>query len=285
MKLSSTFALLSAAALLWSGGARGQTPAVVKETSAGLAGFEIYRPADLGGRRGPAPVVVWGNGACSLNHTPWLPIIERLAGEGYVVLATGQALPSRAPPAPSDPRYTDRDIERAVEWAVRENGVAASPYAGRLDLGRIAATGNSCGGITSLAVASRNSHVKSVFVLTGSSAGPGTSREAVAAVVGKITAPVMYVVGGKEDIARVPASLDYELLPAGVPSLIVARSAGDHVFISGNPEIVGQAAEMVSNWLKATLQGDKAAMQTLKTRICSTCSPDLWSVEKSKNLD
>ena len=45
--------------------------------------------------------------------------------------------------------------------------MASSPYKDKLDIDKISAGGNSCGGITSLGRASMDPRVKSIFVLSG----------------------------------------------------------------------------------------------------------------------
>ncbi len=120
--------------------AHNRTSLVVSDTSSTLKDFTIYRPADLGLQDSPSPVIVWGNGGCSLNHSRWLPIIRRLTSEGYVVIATGEALgrARQSSPAETSRRYTDKDLERAVDWVEEANGAKDTVYFGQLDLTRIA---------------------------------------------------------------------------------------------------------------------------------------------------
>lgn len=257
---------------------------VVAETDEALPGFTIYRPTGIDD--GPAPVVIWGNGACAMNHTPWMPIIERLAADGYVVIATGDAAGSWVSGQPGDerPRYTDEDLERAVDWAIAAGADEQSRYAGQLDADRIALAGNSCGGITSTALASRDDRIASIFILSGGSIGPMASLEDKAAIMGTITAPLMYVVGGEEDFARAPASQDFSLIPEGVPMLVVGRFAGDHGFVSITPSVVQTVSEMAESWFDGTLRGDQHAIERLHEEICSTCASDVWSVVETKHL-
>lgn len=274
-------ALLSAVAA-----AAGQSTIVVTDTSPALADFTIYRPVDMGVRSEPTPVIVWGNGGCSLNQSRWLPIISRLARAGYLVLAAGapDGPPDRTTPPEQRRRYTDEDLKRAVDWAFAANESGDTTYVGQLDTDRIALAGNSCGGITSTALASRDDRIRSIFILSGGSIGPMAKREEKAAIMNTVKAPLMYVVGGKEDFAHDPASVDYELIPSGVGMLIVARYAGDHGFVSVTPQVVTNAAEMAVNWFAGTLLGNKAALRELTTTICDTCEPGVWRVQKHKNL-
>ena len=68
--------------------------------------------------------------------------------------------------------------------------------------------------------------MKSVYILSGSSLGPNTTKEAAGALMSKVSAPVLFIVGGEEDIARKPSNLDYSLLRNGIAAMVVSRSAG-----------------------------------------------------------
>jgi predicted alpha/beta-hydrolase family hydrolase len=259
--------------------ASGATAPIAKETSASLPGYNIYRPSDI--KKGALlPIIAWANGGCVRRDATWTTILERWASEGFFVVAV-TSLPNADPGAPG--RFTVEEQAAAIEWAIRENGASNSPYANRLDVNRIVAAGNSCGGMTSMALAARDARVKSVYILSGSSLGPNTTKEAASALMSKVSAPVLFIVGGEEDIARKPSNLDYSLLRDGIPAMVVSRSSGDHRTVSTDPAIQSDAADIGVNWLRATLYNDKEAIETLRTKICAKCDSKIWSAE-SKSL-
>jgi dienelactone hydrolase len=251
----------------------------VKETNANLPGYNIYRPTDIKAGA-PLPIIAWANGGCVRSDFTWKTIFERWAGEGYFVIAV-TSFPNVDPAAPG--RFTVEDQAAAIDWAIKENANASSPYAKRLDVNRIVAAGNSCGGMTSLTLASRDSRVKSVYILSGSSVGPNATKETAGAVMSKVSAPVLFIVGGEEDMARKPSNLDYSLLRDGIAAMVVSRSAGDHRTVSTDPAIQSDAADIGVNWFKATLNSDKDAIKALQTNLCAKCDSKTWSAE-SKNL-
>jgi endo-1,4-beta-xylanase len=253
----------------------------IKESPASLPGYNVHRPAEI---TGAAPVIVWANGGCVRSDFTWSKLFERWAREGFVVISI-TALPGAEPKAAPvrGGGSTADDQAKAIDWAIAENTAAGSPYAGRLDTRNIAAAGNSCGGITSLTLASRDKRPTAVFVLSGSSVGPKQTREQAAPVMSKVTVPVLFVVGGPDDIARGPANMDYDLLPDGVAAAVVERSAGDHPTVSTKPDILADVAEIGANWFKATLKHDTAALKTVTSTICAPCAPETWSV-KSKHI-
>ena len=274
-------ALLGFGSLALASPAVGAGLAVTRETPASLPGYNVYRPANLAAARRPLPVIAWANGGCVRYDASWTTLFERWASEGYFVVTI--TLPPGMTDAAKAPRSTPADQAAAIDWAIKQNGTAGSPYRGRLDTGRIVAAGNSCGGISSLTVASKDPRVKSVFVLSGSSVGPNQTREAAQAITGKVSAPVLFVVGGKEDIATPAVEMDYGLLPGGVAAMVVTRSSGDHRTVSTDPAMLADSADISVNWFKATLYRDAAAIKALANGICSRCDPKTWSA-KSKNL-
>jgi hypothetical protein len=185
--------------------------------------------------------------------------------------------PYADPAAPG--RVTVDDQAAAIDWAIKENANASSPYAKRLDVHRIVAASNSCRGMTSLTLAARDTRVKSAYILSGSSVGPQATKEAADAVMSKVSAPVLFIVGGEEDIERKPANLNYSLLRDGIAAMVVSRSAGDHRTVSTDLDMQSDAADIGVNWFKATINNDKNAIKTLQTNLCTKCDSKTWSAE------
>ena len=167
-----------------------------------------------------------------------------------------------------------------------QNQTPGSPYEGRLDLDRVVAAGNSCGGITAIGLAEADKRVKGVFVLSGSSTIPGAPREQVAEVMGDVDVPVGYAVGAPDqDIARPQAIQDLELLGDGIGGLVASRDSGDHVTVSTTPAILGQeVADLSINWFDLVLNKNETALRSLTEAPCADCPPGTWTVE-AKDLD
>jgi hypothetical protein len=243
--------------------------------------FVVYRPADLDAAVAATgqllPVIVWGNGGCYRYSSAWTTMFDRWAGAGFVILAIDSG-PDGNPMTMHSADEHDALVDRALEKA-NEQG---SPYAGKLDTNRIVSSGNSCGGVTALTVASMDKRVTAVYVLSGSSALGSTDVNAM----GAINVPVGYTEGGTEDISRAAAESDYAALPEGVPAMIAARSSGDHVTISFTDQtIVGQEAEIALNWMDLCLYGTKEAYDALTSDpICTGCEAGLYTFT-SKNIE
>ena len=254
--------------------------ATTVEQAPDLPGYNLYRPVDLDATGAPLPVVVWANGGCVRHDATWSSMLERWAAAGFVVIAITVPAEGQAETAPAS---TADDQAAAIDWA-EEQAAGTGPYAGRLDLERVVAAGNSCGGITSLGLAASDDRVRSVFVLSGSSVGPGATPEQAAAIMGEISVPVGFAVGGEEDIARHEAMQDHDALPAGVPGLVAGRRTFDHVVVSTDEGALADVAEIGINWMDLSLNGNRAALAALEGNPCGDCPAGLWTVT-AKHLD
>ncbi len=249
---------------------------------AGEPGLVVYRPADLDAVGGPLPVIAWANGGCVRAEGTWAPLLERWAAAGFVVVAL-TALPDR-PPSLADPTSID-DQAAAIDWAEAQSTTPGSPYEGRLDLDRVVAAGNSCGGITAIGLAGRDDRVAGVFVLSGSSTVPGAPVEQVTEAMAAVHVPVGYVVGAPgEDIAYPQATQDLDLLAAGLGGFVASRDEGDHVTISTTPAILDEAADISLLWLDLVLNASPTARDRLTEDPCATCPDGRWNVV-ARDLD
>jgi dienelactone hydrolase len=254
---------------------------VVRDRPDTMPGFAVTRPANLsvGGQR--LPVIVWANGGCLRIDIAYRSMFARWASQGFVIISVDEPT-ARTGADPNNPS-TVADQRAAIDWAAREDRSSQSAYANRLDLSRIVAAGNSCGGRTALELAAADTRVKSVYILSGASVNPNAPRAGAEAVISRVRVPVIFIVGGPEDIMRAPANLDFDLLRSGVAGMIVQRASGDHVTISANEAIHADTAEIGLNWFKATLYRDRGAARTLAASICDQCDPTIWTA-RHKNF-
>lgn len=240
--------------------------------------FHVTRPSDLDEPGALLPVVVWANGGCFRSDFSWQPLFDRWASAGFVVLSlTGTG--------GDDDIFgmlqSTTKVEHAqlIDWVVKQN--ESGPYAGKLDLSRIVAAGNSCGGVTALQTAADEDRLAAVFVLSGSSAIGSVDTQVMKA----ISVPVGYVVGDDTDIAAANAAGDYAALNDGVPGMIVRRFEGDHVTVSTDAMIAPEVAEIALNFMDLALYGSQEAYDALTSaKVCDGCTDGHWKLE-SKNLE
>jgi hypothetical protein len=246
----------------------------VKEPAPGLAGYNIYRPTDLAAVTRPLPVIAWINGGCVTYDQPWDALLSRWARAGYLVVSPGS--PGSAQPTTVG-YSTKADQKKAIDWAFTQN--SSGPWAGKLDLTKVVASGNSCGGITSLHLAGEDPRVTNVFVLSGSSIGPGASRAQAATVMDEVKVPVGFVTGGPGDVSRAQVNQDFDLLAPGLPGFVASRNQGDHVTVSTTVSILAEVSEISLHWFDYTLFHDASARQALTTNPCGTCAPGVYTVK------
>ncbi|GGN62058.1 hypothetical protein GCM10010112_19850 [Actinoplanes lobatus] len=229
------------------------------ETTIRLYSHTIYRPNTL--PAGLMPIVVWGNGACRADGTWFQNILREFASHGFLVIANGR---------PGGTGSTDADmLIEAIDWAVAENSRTGSKYRGRLDTGRIAVMGQSCGGLEALEASADARVDTTVFWNSGLLSDLENYR------LSRLHGPVAYITGGPDDIAYPNAVDDYGRLPSGLPALLAHLPVGHYGTFSQTNG--GEYGRVGAAWLKWQLKGD----QTARAVLTGLSSP--WTVT-SKNL-
>jgi dienelactone hydrolase len=168
-----------------------------------LPGHTVYAPKSPTNVK--IPVVVWGNGGCIANGASFQGFLTEIASHGYLVLANGAsgAAAKGAKGAKgkagggmlgmfggSSTKVSD--LVASINWV--EKGSAAK-Y-GNVDATKIAAAGQSCGGLEAYSVSYHEPRVK-LTVLFNS----GVLDDQKAYLLKELKAPVAYFLGGPKDIA------------------------------------------------------------------------------------
>ena len=266
-------------------GGMGHYPAVMTE-AASLPAHTLFQPQDLspfGGTR-LLPVVVWGNGAC--RNSPWehYLFLNEIASHGYLVIATGY-YPKEGEHYEGEMSTTQQQLE-SIDWAFSQNSDPQSPYYHRIDTAAICAAGMSCGGLQTL----YNCADPRLKVLMICNSGlfvdpsiampnmPMPHKEKLA----EIHTPVLYILGGEEDIAYGNGMDDFGRIQH-VPAIAVNYPVG-HGGTYAQPH-GGEFALPAIAWLDWQLKGDmKAAAMFLGPK------PELlerprWTMEKNHQVD
>ena len=264
-----------------------------KEEVASLPNHVVYRPADLGALGATKlGVVAWGNGGCSEDGASSRFHLLEIASHGYLVIASGRILSGPgAPPAearapapagqPAPPRTAPTDLVAAIDWALAENTRAGSEYFGRIDAGKVALSGWSCGGLQALRVAADPRVVTVVMHNTGVlNGGPNTTipgMDVTKDALANFHTPVIYIMGGPTDIAYANGMDDFARI-ARVPVAIANLPVG-HGGTFQEPN-GGDAASVAVSWLDWQLRGDAAAARRFVGDNCGLCSDSKWQFER-----
>jgi hypothetical protein len=234
------------------------------ETSAGLPNHTVYRPQSLPSER--LPLVVWGNGGCAANGTAQVNFLREISSHGFLVIANG---------APNGSGSTNAQmLTQSIDWAFAENSRSGSKYFGRVDTGRVAVAGFSCGGLEAYAV-SADPRITTTMIFSS-----GLLNDADDYQLRRLTKPIAYFIGGPSDIAYPNAVDDWGKLPAGLPAFMGNLNVGHGgTYDQTNGGEFGRVAVLYLKW---RLKGDNTAGSQFVGPNCGLCRSQ-WQVQQ-KNL-
>ena len=254
-------------------------------TEPSLEAHTIFRPADLSAfsKKNPLPILVWGNGACT--NSPWehQNFLSEIASHGFFVVAIGY-WPAEGARYNGPMSKAEQQIE-GLDWAIAQNADKNSPYYGKLDVKNVAAAGMSCGGLQTL-VNCADERLKTIMICnSGSFINPGTAVPNMPMPkkeeLKNIHTPVLYLLGGTEDIAYENGMDDFHRIDH-VPAVAVNYPVG-HGGTYGQPH-GGEFSVVATAWLQWQLKDDKEAGAMFKGSPCGLESRKDWTIEK-KNID
>jgi dienelactone hydrolase len=279
--------------------------AVVIEHDQTLATHTIYRPAALGSSK--HPVLVWGEGGCAKDGLQFPEFLNEIASHGIVVIADGPpvartvpgggAAPGpraggAAPPAAGAaaapgaraggggqgrggvPRVmTDGTaLIAAIDWIAKEADDPASRFYQKVEAGRVAAMGMSCGGLMSYG-ASADPRVATVGIWNSGLIQPDEK------IFAGLHSPVIIVTGGESDIAFANGKRDFETMPAKIPVFYGVYPSVGHggTYNEDNGGAFGVAAVA---WLKWQLMNDTSAKGKgyFVGAGCGVCGDSNWRI-------
>ena len=251
-----------------------------------LEAHTIFAPQDLApfGKKNPLPVLVWGNGACT--NSPWehYKFLNEIASHGFLVIATGY-IPMEEKPFRGPMSTSAQQIE-SIDWAIAQNADKNSPYYGRIDVDHIAAAGMSCGGLQTLDNAT-DPRLKTIMICnSGLFINPGTAVPNMPMPakerLQEITVPVIYILGGPEDIAYENGMDDFHRL-VKVPAFAANYPVGHGG--TYRQDHGGEFTVPALAWHQWQLKGDKEAAKLFQGADCGLANREGWTVEKNGLID
>ena len=247
-------------------GGTGAFKTVMKEETT-LPEHTVFVPQDLTpfNAQKPLPVLVWGNGACA--NSPWehMNFLNEIASQGYIVLATG-IIPMKDEYYRGPMSRSEQQIE-SIDWIIKQNADPTSPYYQKIDVKNICVAGMSCGGLQTLF----NCADKRIKTLMICNSGLFNQQDAGQAVGGmpmppkeklnEIHTPIIYILGGKEDIAYENGMDDFHRIkhvPAYAANFPVGHGGTYREPHGGEFTVVALA------WLNWQLKGDMESAKLFK---------------------
>lgn len=270
----------------------GPYPAIY-ESDPGLPTHTVYRAKNLRAVKGRMPLLSWGNGACANNGLAHKNYLLEIASHGFLAIAIGP--PANPPPARTEPGATtprppatgpatkSTQLIDAINWAIAENGRKGSPYYKKIDTGRIAVMGMSCGGIQTYAVATDprirmlgiwNSGILKTPIRPNAPIMEDVRKDQL----DKLRTPIFYVMGDKSDIAFENGLDDFNRVTK-VPSIHMYRDGVGHGGTYGQPN-GGEFGKVGVALLKWQLKGDKESGRMFLGDRCGFCQDSAWHVSK-----
>ena len=262
-------------------GGTGAFKAVMKEEST-LPEHTVFVPQDLStfSAKNPLPVLVWGNGACANSPFEHMNFLNEIASHGYIVLATG-IIPMDDEWYKGPMSRSEQQIE-SIDWIIAQNADPASPYYNKIDVNNICVAGMSCGGLQTLFNCA-DKRIKTLMICNSGLFNQQNASQAVGGMpmppkekLKEIHTPIIYILGGKEDIAYENGMDDFHRIshvPACAANFPVGHGGTYRQPNGGEFSIVALA------WLDWQLKNDKQAAKMFKNN--DLLKREGWTLEKN----
>lgn len=299
------------------GGGPGPYKAEIAELE-GMPGYTVFKPVDLRSAsaiEGRLPVILFGNGGCARSSRGFHAFLTNIASHGYVVISNGiyaddarpvtmvpasSAGTQAAPQSPEEARKAMMDgfrkaeaqnVADAKDFLVALNHIERlsqnrkSEFYNAIDTHRTAAMGQSCGGGQALILGScQDQRIKTTVVLNSGVAYLDDGKEWM---VGKdalqdLGGPIVYIVGGRDDVAYANAADDFQRItkvPVALANLNVGHG-GTYGQVHG-----GSFADMTLLWLDLQFKGKKENEKVFRySEIPGYLRQEGWTIHQ-KNFD
>ncbi|MFT2008507.1 alpha/beta hydrolase family protein [Pontibacter sp. 13R65] len=215
-------------------------------TEKSLPDFVVYRPKNISEavkKEGKLPILVWANGGCMNSSIHHERLLSEVASHGYIIIAIGKlqmTVEERV-----HEHTPDDELLKAIDWISKEENAKGSDYYKKVDLEKIAAGGQSCGGAQTLRVAD-DSRIKT-YIIVNAGMGDMTMAGASAKSLENLHGKIVYIIGGESDVAYANAILDYERID-NVPVAFANHTTAGHGGTFAE-EFGGSFASMALDWL------------------------------------
>ena len=270
-------------------GGLGKYPAIVTEDPA-FPGYTIYRPADLqaAARQVSVPLLLFGNGGCVNTSVQFERFLSEIASFGYVVVAIGpyQESEESARLDENAGQWTDYELLlRAIDLMGQAVDDVQSVFYQTVDMSRIGVMGQSCGGLQALAVSSDPRISATICLNSGIITPTDEQRERIhdlvvqKSVLDQLHAPILYLVGGKDDVAYTNALDDYERIDKVFA--VIASDGSGHMGTYAE-EFGGTYGQLSLRWFEWLLHGEEWAESIFVGDECICAYPGWDAMFKNK---
>jgi len=171
------------------------------------------------------PVIVWGNGACTMSGTMFKDFLTEIASYGYLVISNGLPVNNTDPTDPNSDfilamttgQSKASMLTDSVDWVTKGG---AAKY-GNIDTTKLAAAGQSCGGLESFSASYHDDRIKRTVLFNS-----GVVDRKKKYLLKELKYPVAYFTGQKLDGAQANADSDWPLLPESLKAVKCSLNTG-----------------------------------------------------------
>lgn len=237
------------------------------EHDPGLGDYTIYRPATLTeGKKYPS--VVWANGGCGRDGLMFARFLHEISSYGFVIVAWGEPNGSGMGSLTTN----GEPQKAALDWLTAEAERPCSKYYRKLDTSKIAAMGQSCGGLMTMGV-SGDKRLSTVVIWNSG------MFERDQMIYAGLHAPMAFFIGGPDDVAYPQAEDDFAAIDT-VPVFYGNAPVG-HFATYAQPN-GGEFGRVGIGWLKWQLYGDESesGAKMFVGADCELCKSSMWTVQK-----
>ena len=206
------------------------------------------------------PVAIMGNGERLTPYTEAELAARAAEQEAARKAAEAAAKKNRnkKPVVTVEPfRTYARQLLEALDWLTDQNGNEESEYYHLIDLEKVAAMGQSCGGAQVLGVA-HDPRIKTCMIFNsgiGEMSMSGASKKSLA----NLHTPMLYLNGGTADVAYNNANGDWGRIADDIPVVKISTLDGHHgTYYEKNAGAFAVVARMWLNWQLKGIVGDSA---------------------------
>lgn len=222
-------------------------------------------------------VAIMGNGESLTPYTEAELAAQAAERDAARKAAAAAAKKSKkkAVPAPEPFHTYSRQLLEAMDWITDQNADAGSEYYHMVDLDKVAAMGQSCGGAQVLAVA-HDPRIKTCLIFNsgiGEMSMSGASKESLA----NLHTPMLYLNGGTADVAYPNAIGDYGRIES-LPVVKITTLDGHHgTYYEAH---AGLYAVVCRTWLDWILKGNVASSALFLSDEYEALAFPQWSFER-----
>lgn len=245
----------------------------------------IIRPRNLDEIDGKLPVLAWGEGGCVKFGRGYAEMMGEVASYGIIVIADGgpelQDIwggEGGETTQGSMMNPTGVALTMGIDYAFEKNDDPCSPLYQKVDTGKVAVSGQSCGGLQAIDAASDPRVTVTFIMSSGLFSNQGRRNK-----LPKFHTPVIYLNGGPTDVAYTQATKDIDYLKKlnKVPVYWANRGIGHMADILQDNG--GTFGTYITDWMRYQFFGERSEM--FLGDDCGYCEDDdheseQWTLDK-----